>query len=58
MIKTVIEKCLISDKDEIRSNSEQIIFWYMDHQEELLLNELNDYLVHKNRKVDIDLFRF
>jgi hypothetical protein len=32
--------------------SEEVLFWYMDHkQEEILLSELNDYLLSKNRKV-------
>ncbi len=52
MIKTVIEKCLCIEKEEIRHNSEHVLYWYMDNKyEELLIQELNDYLLSKNRKV-------
>ena len=37
MIKTIIEKCLCLDKDEIKHNSEEVLFWYMDNQNEDLL---------------------
>jgi hypothetical protein len=52
VIKTIISKCMTSDKEEIKSSCEQILFWYMDNRyEELLLNELNEELLNKNPKV-------
>jgi hypothetical protein len=52
MIRTVIEKCLCIDKEEIKNNSEEILFWYMDNKhEDVLLSELNDDLLHKNKKI-------
>lgn len=31
LIKVLVEKCLCQDKDEIKSNSEQILYWLMDN---------------------------
>lgn len=59
MVKALIEKCLASEKEEIKFQSEQALFWYMDHDyEELLLSDLNDNLLHKNKKVKSWLVRF
>lgn len=52
MIKTVIEKCSTIEKEEIKNNALQILFWYMDNKhEDTLLSELNDELLNKNPKV-------
>jgi len=32
MIKTIIEKCLCIEKEDIKANSEEILFWYMDNK--------------------------
>lgn len=32
VIKTIISKCMTSDKEEIKSSCEQILFWYMDNR--------------------------
>lgn len=37
MIKTLIEKCLCLEKEEIKSNAGEVLFWYMDHSYEDLL---------------------
>lgn len=61
VIKTVIEKCLASDKaekEDIKKSSEEVLYWYMDHNyEEVLLNELNEGLVNKNPKVKVESYR-
>jgi hypothetical protein len=58
MIRTMIEKCLCVEKEEVRANAEEILFWYMDNKQEgLLLGELNDDILHKNKKVGLALRR-
>ena len=58
VIRAIFEKCLVLEKDEVKKNCEEILFWYMDNNfEELLLNELNDNILHKNRKVRFSIFR-
>ena len=52
MIRAVIEKCLCLDKEDIKINSEEVLFWYMDNKhEDILLAELNDNLLHRNKKI-------
>jgi hypothetical protein len=55
VIKTIIEKCLATDKaekEEIKKSCEELLFWYMDNKhEDFLLTELNEGLVNKNPRV-------
>lgn len=37
VIRTVIEKCLNIEKEEIKVNSEQLLYWYMDNNYEEVL---------------------
>lgn len=51
-MKNVIEKLMTVEKEEMQGIGMDILFWFMDHgSQEILINELNEYLLNKNPKV-------
>lgn len=40
------------EKEEMQGTGMDILFWFMDHgSQDILINELNEYLLNKNPKV-------
>lgn len=53
-----MEKCLVVEKGEVLSLATEIMFWFMDHHQQLLLNEVNENILNKNPKISASILAF
>lgn len=53
-----MEKCLVVEKGEVLCLATEIMFWFMDHHQQLLLNEVNENILNKNPKISASILAF